>query len=564
MAGEVVTIETGLACNNRCLYCPQPAIRASAGAIVDPRTEELRQKVAQARRSGFDEIAFSGGEPSIRKDLPELVRYARTLGFKRVSITTNGRMFVYPEFTRRMVAAGLTGVSVSLHGPDADTHDRLTGVPGSFRQALTGLANLRKIADEGSGRFDITSITILVPENIDRIRDTLVLAGSMGATLHVVQPFILSRETLHLGSRFLLTRDQIVHGLEAALAEPLPHGGRVKPYNIPPCLLTGLGSTIEIQEYRLNTFREYEDELGSYASRRVSGQFYRDESCNDCKYYCPGLRIEHVTDTDAADMILEDTDHAYLTGLPDSLIVSSTDLLGPAGLDRLLAGLQKRKARHLTLTWGGFARTSAEDFMELCRGRGVDEVISIVVPSSLRPPDRRVWLPGNTDRLKSQMSLFTQRTTPVPSLFVVLNALFSGDCRLSEETVIDLLGFLRTRGGSTLYLAAPEGLDALAPPHDDAFKDVVMSALPRLVERIRTLGVEPVVIRTNGAPVDPEGRLLESMVARVIPEMSWTTQFLEHRFAGVEFGWVMWSYPIWTRHFTAGDSVAQRAHLRRV
>ena len=72
------------------------------------------------------------------------------------------------------------------------------------------------------------------------------------------------------------------------------------------------------------------------------------------------------------------------------------------------------------------------------------------------------------------------------------------------------------------------------------------------------------MVKTLGAPADPDGALLESRVAQVVPEISWSHEFLNHRFAGVEFGWVMWSYPIWTRHFTERDSEPSRPHLRRV
>lgn len=556
MPGHLVTIETGVACNNRCAFCPQPPIRAAGPARGDPGTDELKRKVAQAREHGYDEIAFSGGEPSIRKDLPELVRHARSLGFERVSVTTNGRMFVYPEFTQRMIQAGLTGVSVSLHGPTEEVHDDLTGVSGSFRQAVTGLANLRRFAAERGGRFDITSITILVPQNLDRLRETLVLAGQLGATLHVVQPFILSRETLGFGNRFLLGREAIVRGLEAALAEPLPHGGRVKPYNIPPCLLEGLGSAIEVQEYSLRTFRSYEEDIGPGAKRWVSGQFHRDDRCVACTLNCPGLRIEHLPEEVAAAQILADVDADSGSLEGRDVILSSTDLLGAKGLDLLLAGLRARTSGRIRMIWGGMGRATAEEFVETCRARAVDEVCLLVRPPQLSPPDQRVWLPGNVGTLADRLGLFRPGTGPRPSLFLVVNMLFSTEFRLDEDEVLRLVEGVRDRGGTSLYLAAPERLDAQSPAHDESFKSEILDVLPRLVARFRELGVEPFLVRTAGAPPDPDGTRLETRVARLLPSVSWEQAFLAHCFTGVEHGWVMWSYPIWVRHWLPGEDAA--------
>ncbi len=549
MPGQLVTIETGVACNNRCAFCPQPPMRGAGPARGDPGTEELKRKVAQAFQHGYDQIAFSGGEPSIRKDLPELVRYARSLGFERVSVTTNGRMFVYPEFTQRMIQAGLTGVSVSLHGPTEDVHDELTGVPGSFRQAVAGLANLRRFAAERGGRFDITSITILVPQNLDRLRETLVLAGQLGATLHVVQPFILSRETLGFGSRFLLRREAIVRGLEKALHEPLPHRGRVKPYNIPPCLLEGLGQAIEVQEYSLRTFRSYEEDLGPGTKRWVSGQFHRDERCDDCPLNCPGLRIEHVPEEAAAARILHDIDRDPVPVAGRDVILSSTDLLGARGLDLLLGGLRARNVDRIRVLWGGMGLASPEEFVETCRAREVDEVCLLVRPPQLRPPDQRVWLPGNVGVLADRLGLFRAGVGPVPSLFLVVNMLFSTDVRLDEDEVLRLVEGVRQRGGTSLFLAAPERLDAQCPAHDESFKAEVLDVLPSLLARFRDLGVQPFLVRTRDAPPDPDGTRLETRVCGLVPPVDWDGGFLAHCFTGVEHGWVMWSYPIWVRHW---------------
>ena len=61
MSGGVLTIETGLACNNRCAFCPQVALRGCGPGADALTTAEVRDRVLAARREGFEEVAFTGG-----------------------------------------------------------------------------------------------------------------------------------------------------------------------------------------------------------------------------------------------------------------------------------------------------------------------------------------------------------------------------------------------------------------------------------------------------------------------------------------------------------------------
>jgi len=101
-----------------------------------------------------------GGEPTIRDDILDLIRFAKNLNFKRIILSTNGRMFSYPDFTKKIIEAGLDAVIFSIHGHNAKIHDYLTGVRGSFNQTIRGLNNLFKM-----GFSDIRSNTMIVKQN---------------------------------------------------------------------------------------------------------------------------------------------------------------------------------------------------------------------------------------------------------------------------------------------------------------------------------------------------------------------------------------------------------------
>jgi sulfatase maturation enzyme AslB (radical SAM superfamily) len=93
-------------------------------------------------------LLFSGGEPTIRRDLLSLFEYANQAGFLDIALNTNGRELKNHQLVEQLVKLGLKRVLLSLHGSSAETHDNITGSPGSFLEALEGLRNLRTFSIE--------------------------------------------------------------------------------------------------------------------------------------------------------------------------------------------------------------------------------------------------------------------------------------------------------------------------------------------------------------------------------------------------------------------------------
>ncbi|NQU99825.1 MAG: radical SAM protein [Parcubacteria group bacterium] len=137
---KVLLLLTGFSCNNNCIFCSNVADRN-----FNSPTEELLKKIDQGYEQGFRILEFIGGEVTIRPDFFDLVSYAKKIGFEDIQITSNGRLFSYPEFTKKAWQAGLKGVVVSLYGHNKKLHDGVTRTPGSFEQCLQGIKNISKI-----------------------------------------------------------------------------------------------------------------------------------------------------------------------------------------------------------------------------------------------------------------------------------------------------------------------------------------------------------------------------------------------------------------------------------
>ncbi len=125
-------------CNLKCVHCyAQSEDRDYPGEMS---TEEGKAMIDDLAEFGAPVLLFSGGEPTIRKDLVELMLYAKSKGM-RVVISTNGTL-ITPERAKQYAEVGLSYVGVSLDG-GRETHDLFRGLPGSFDKAIAGIRNAR-------------------------------------------------------------------------------------------------------------------------------------------------------------------------------------------------------------------------------------------------------------------------------------------------------------------------------------------------------------------------------------------------------------------------------------
>lgn len=129
-------------CNAKCAFCYNPPLTKEvlAQSIPFARAAAL---LAKARADGFDGVWFTGGDPTLRADLPKLLLLSRKLGFRRIQIGTNAVRLASRAYANRLADAGLNYARVSLHAASAEVHDRLLALPGAFDKALRGIGNLR-------------------------------------------------------------------------------------------------------------------------------------------------------------------------------------------------------------------------------------------------------------------------------------------------------------------------------------------------------------------------------------------------------------------------------------
>ncbi|HRN62243.1 MAG TPA: GTP 3',8-cyclase MoaA [Luteimonas sp.] len=170
------------ACNFRCGYC-MPADRVPDDYGLDAAGrlsfDEIEALVHAAARLGVSKLRITGGEPLLRKGLPELVaRLAKIDGIDDLAMTTNGSLLA--RHARALREAGLRRITVSLDALDPARFRAMSGGRGEVDDVLAGIA-----AAEAAG-FDRLKINCVVQRGVNE-DDALALVGHFRGSGHVVR-----------------------------------------------------------------------------------------------------------------------------------------------------------------------------------------------------------------------------------------------------------------------------------------------------------------------------------------------------------------------------------------
>ncbi len=284
-------------CPLHCPYCSNPT-RLSAG--LELTTAEWERVLAQAADLGVLHVHFSGGEPLLRPDLPDLVRAARRAGLY-TNLLTSG-IPLSAALTERLRRAGLDHVQLSFQADEPAAADRLAGVPVHAGK----LAAARLIRAVG---WPLTVNVVLHRDNVARVPDLVALAEQLGAErlelanvqfygwAHANRTALLpDRAALEeAGRQATAARERlrgqmdIVYVAADALADRpkacMAGWGRryltVNPVGeVLPCPTAGCIASLRFENVRQHSLRQIWDE--SEAFNRFRGTHWMAEPCRSC------------------------------------------------------------------------------------------------------------------------------------------------------------------------------------------------------------------------------------------------------------------------------------------
>lgn len=164
--------ELSYQCPLHCPYCSNPLDIGAVRYRDELATEDWIRTFRQARALGVLQLALTGGEPMLRRDLVKLCEAAREVGLYS-SLITAGTLFT-PDRAQALKAAGLDHVQISIQSPSAEDNDRIAG-NRSFDKKIAAARMARELD------FPLTINCVLHRQNLDRIEDLLALTLDLDA-----------------------------------------------------------------------------------------------------------------------------------------------------------------------------------------------------------------------------------------------------------------------------------------------------------------------------------------------------------------------------------------------
>jgi radical SAM protein with 4Fe4S-binding SPASM domain len=176
-------------CNNDCFHC----YNARSRDYSELSTGEWRRILDQVWDQGIPHVVFTGGEPTLRNDLPELIQHAENNG-QITGINTNGRRLSDLNYLEKLIDAGLDHIQVTLESHDPEMHDFLVHSPGAYRQTIRGLENALN-----SPVYVMTNTTLL-QKNSQELENTLRFLATLGVPTVGLNALIYSGKGASVGT----------------------------------------------------------------------------------------------------------------------------------------------------------------------------------------------------------------------------------------------------------------------------------------------------------------------------------------------------------------------------
>jgi cyclic pyranopterin phosphate synthase len=173
--GERLHISIGAVCNNNCIFCMEEDREGryvNNSAMTPERVKWMLEKHA-----GTEEVCFTSGEPTTRPELPQFVQWAKALGYRRISMMTNGRRSGHFPYAVALAKAGMNRFYISIHGHTKKLHEGLTRTPESYEQTVAGLDSIAKLKRYG---VDLHTSTVITNRNVPHMLDIYRFLRSHG------------------------------------------------------------------------------------------------------------------------------------------------------------------------------------------------------------------------------------------------------------------------------------------------------------------------------------------------------------------------------------------------
>ena len=307
------------ACNDNCLFCYDKWNHMYGRASDwDFSKKDILEKIRTAYiKTAKNYMVFTGGEASMDKNIILYIEEAKKVGYEKIELITNGVRFSDARFTESVINAWLTGLNMSIHGPNWKIHDFLTRHPRAFEKILRWLVNIRKLQKN----FEISVYIVINDINLNYIEETINLLRKFdirkfdllqlipfGNALSNKYLFIKDKRELQARLKEIFERykdEDIILGWSHLINPPVYEGFEDKMVDI-----SNLRSDID-----KNLWRDWKLDFVSESFARCNGWVF----CDNCylNEYCTQLEKRHEKVWESSKELIY-VNELFSSGLPET------------------------------------------------------------------------------------------------------------------------------------------------------------------------------------------------------------------------------------------------------
>lgn len=280
----------GYDCNLWCDYC---TITKEMRRRELP-TARVVDAVRRARVLGYDQISFTGGEPTLRADLLPLIRLAKAAGYGDLKVQSNGLLFAHRPNVQRLLDAGVNRFHLSIHAHEEVAYERTVRREGTFGAMVAGLDNLVALAPQ------LTVDVILKEDTYRKLPEAVAFLGDRGVrSVHLWFVSLTDGNKDHVES--MPKMSAALPYVRRAFEDGRARGMDLRSLHLPRCLL-GEDAAHAYDPGADRVMVVTPDATFELKDSRLAGRRYVP-ACEGCSFraVCPGLREDYLERYGAAE-----------------------------------------------------------------------------------------------------------------------------------------------------------------------------------------------------------------------------------------------------------------------
>ena len=185
-------------CQNDCVHCYAGGPHETA----ELTTAQWKQVIDKLSDIGVFILTFTGGEPTLREDLPELLQYAQNKGMV-TGLITNGRSLKDKAYVNVLEKSGLDFVQITLESHKPEIHDKMTGAKGSWAETVAAIRNAAQ------SQIYVSTNTTLSKHNANSFLITVDFIKSLEVNAFGCNSLIYSGRANDASQEFALTVEEL-------------------------------------------------------------------------------------------------------------------------------------------------------------------------------------------------------------------------------------------------------------------------------------------------------------------------------------------------------------------